>query len=884
MVFDIVVGRNESDLEKFGSRGTIFLGKNYVKMGQTTSLSNKILMDVATSHVILCCGKRGSGKCLHGDTLITLCDGSVKPIKDLEHDQNDILTLDDKLKISPAKKTEFFKRKVKKLIKLKFRSGKEIKLTPEHPLLTIKGWKALNELSLGSRIATPRVVDVSGNNKMHDHEVRLLAYLIAEGHTKKIVLFANSDKEIVEEFRSDLYRLDPSSELIEDKENHYRVSNPNWKNVCLDSSKMIFDRKKGRWAKGSKIILKKRRIREFIEKNGLFGKLSIEKEIPQSILNLNRSKLSLFLNRLFSCDGSIYYNGNRNGWEIDYSSSSKKLISGVQHLLLRFEVLSRLREKKIKCNNKIFKSFELVISSKNIQKFIENIGFFGDKEKKAEKCLNEIRFVKRNPNVDTIPKEIWDTYKPKNWAEIGRYFGYAHPKAMRERIKYSPSRQTLLQIAKADNQESLKLLAESDIFWDEIMAMETLEGDFEVYDLCVPDTHNFIANDIIVHNSYSLSVIAEEMVNLPEEISKNLAIIMIDTMGIFWTMKYPNHRDEKLLAEWDLKPKGMDINLYVPEGFFKKYKDRGLLVDKPFSIKTSELNAADWSDVFNIKLTSPIGVLLERVIAGVKELYGNDYGIEEILRLVKKNKTSLRSVKNAVENRFLNASEWGLFSKEGTEIKELAKGGEVTILDVSPYTHVAGSWSIKNLVIGMVARKLLVDRMSSRIFEELDNIETRSRIILEEKKLEKPLVWIFLDEAHESIGRTGKTPATDALVQLLREGRQPGVSLVLATQQPGEIHKDVLTQSDIVLSHRLTAQVDIEALNSMMQSYLLADIQTYMNGLPRLKGSAILLDDNSERMYPMRVRPKMSWHGGEAPSAIKYRKKEEIEKELGFEI
>ena len=113
----------------------------------------------------------------------------------------------------------------------------------------------------------------------------------------------------------------------------------------------------------------------------------------------------------------------------------------------------------------------------------------------------------------------------------------------------------------------------------------------------------------------------------------------------------------------------------------------------------------------------------------------------------------------------------------------------------------------------------------------------------------------------------------------MREGRQPGISLVLATQQPGEIHTDVMTQSDIVISHRLTAKRDIEALNRMMQSYLTGDLQKYLNQLPRLKGSAILLDDNSERIYPMRVRPKLSWHGGESPSAIK--KKKEF---LGLEL
>ena len=120
--------------------------------------------------------------------------------------------------------------------------------------------------------------------------------------------------------------------------------------------------------------------------------------------------------------------------------------------------------------------------------------------------------------------------------------------------------------------------------------------------------------------------------------------------------------------------------------------------------------------------------------------------------------------------------------------------------------------------------------------------------------------------------KKGKSTASDSLIQILREGRQPGISLVLATQQPGEIHTDVLTQSDVVISHRVTAKRDIEALNSMMQSYLYADILKYLNQLPNLKGSAIVLDDNSERIYPIQVRPRFSWHGGSSPSALKKEK------------
>jgi hypothetical protein len=160
-------------------------------------------------------------------------------------------------------------------------------------------------------------------------------------------------------------------------------------------------------------------------------------------------------------------------------------------------------------------------------------------------------------------------------------------------------------------------------------------------------------------------------------------------------------------------------------------------------------------------------------------------------------------------------------------------------------------------------------RMDARKKEELLALQHGQEYLSYAERKESPIVWIFIDEAHEFLPRDSKTPATDALVQILREGRQPGISLVLATQQPGQIHKDVMTQSDIVLSHRVTAKPDIDALNEIMQTYFLENIRKQIDDLPSLKGSAIILDDNSERIYPIRVRPRFTWHGGEAPTAIK---------------
>jgi len=375
--------------------------------------------------------------------------------------------------------------------------------------------------------------------------------------------------------------------------------------------------------------------------------------------------------------------------------------------------------------------------------------------------------------------------------------------------------------------------------------------------------------------SYTLSVVAEEMVKLPKEVSKNLSVLILDTMGIFWTMKFPNERQKDLLKEWGLKPESLDVDIYTPSGFYKEHKKKGIPTDFSFSIKTSELNAGDWCNTFEIKLTDSIGILLERVLEDLK----GDYSIKDIINVIKKDKRSDKQTKDAAENRFMAAKAWGLFNPKGTEIKDIIKSGKISILDVSCYTHIAGSWSIKGLVIGLIGRKLLIERITARKIEEIKTIKEGERFFTQEeekKEKEMPLVWMMIDEAHELLPKEGKTPATDALIQLLREGRQPGISLILATQQPGEIHRDVMTQSDLVISHRITAKPDIEALNSMMQTYLISDLQKYLNDLPRLKGSAVILDDNSERIYPMRVRPKISWHGGEAPSSVKIKKKLEL--------
>ncbi len=372
--------------------------------------------------------------------------------------------------------------------------------------------------------------------------------------------------------------------------------------------------------------------------------------------------------------------------------------------------------------------------------------------------------------------------------------------------------------------------------------------------------------------SYTMGVIAEGMADLPHEIKQNLSIILLDTMGIYWTMKYPNKEDADLLRDWKLEPKPLDVQIFTPTGYYNKFKKQGIPTDYPFSIKPSELSADNWCMTLGVKQTSDVGVLISDVINNLKEDVG-DYSMDDILKKIKDSEYTNLTKGNA-KNLFLNTKPWGLFNEDGTKLSELIRPGQITVLDVSCYATVPNSWNIKNLVIGLVAEKLFIQRMIARKTEEFNEIDRQMNFFGSEDKEKKdtPLVWLVIDEAHEFLPVKGKTLATDPLVTVMREGRQPGISLILATQQPGKIHTDVMTQSDIVISHRITAKMDTDALGMLMQSYMRKGLTEELDNLPRVKGAAIIFDDTNEKMYPMRIRPRFTWHGGAAPNAVHKKK------------
>lgn len=362
--------------------------------------------------------------------------------------------------------------------------------------------------------------------------------------------------------------------------------------------------------------------------------------------------------------------------------------------------------------------------------------------------------------------------------------------------------------------------------------------------------------------SYSSGTIMEEIALLPKQFSKKLTTVVIDTMGIYWSSKMPNEQQLVLIDEWGLKPRGLEdrTKVYVPFEQKSEFEEADIPVDFGISIAPHEFSGEEWSLAFNLPMTNPISLGLQKTVNTLHER-NEKFQIDDLISKIKDDRTIDTHTKSALDNMLSVANKWGVFGEEGIKIEEIMKPGVINVFDVSRL-RATEAWSVRNLLVAIIARKIYEQRVLARKQEELAKM---GEIELKEKK---PMVWLFMDEAHQFIPADTKTVSTNPLLTLVKQGREPGISFVPMTQMPNKVHQDVISQCDMVIAHRLTSKNDLDALHSVMQTYMREDMWKYLDSLPKWRGSAIILDDNSERIYTVQVRPRYSWHAGESAIAV----------------
>jgi len=361
--------------------------------------------------------------------------------------------------------------------------------------------------------------------------------------------------------------------------------------------------------------------------------------------------------------------------------------------------------------------------------------------------------------------------------------------------------------------------------------------------------------------SYTLAVLMEEMARLDPTIKNRVAAITIDTVGIFWGLKLPAG-DTGELKEWDLTAQKTDVKVLVPKGQLAFYQEKGLPIDGAFTLKCSELEETEWMALFRLSWRDPEGILLSRAVQKVREKIGTYYGIDDIILAIKTDEESNSDIKQGVISRLQMVKLWGLIEKEGTKISDLASPGMITVIDVSSYRQTVGAEGVKDVVVALIGKKIFEQRMLFRKEEEI-------RLIKENKRSSKmPLVWLLIDEAHMFMPKDEENIALPILLEWVRVGRQPGLGLILATQRPEKIHPDAISQCDIFISHRMTSQPDIAAVGALRPTYMHTDIDKLYAEMPRQKGFALVIDDNTEKVWMIKTRPRFSWDSSVTASAF----------------
>lgn len=548
-------------LETHDGRSLLGIETGFFELDEMTS-------GLQNGDMVILAARPSMGKCLSADAEIVQADGSIRTMAQLyAQRQARLMTLGDDWQFGWTEPSAYVDDGIKPVYQVVTRLGRRIKTTLTHPFLTVSGWRRLEELHVGDPIAVPRRIEAFGSQRIGEHRARLLGYLLGDGGlTNACPRFTNNNATVREDFIDAAARFGGLTVSQTDSGGTRAVS----LSVAADHRQTRESRE--RFARGMRHILARRGARRrlaqavnvspatvtnwaagrtvpdqttfericavlempadelasgdialartntpnalarWLDDLGIMGLGAVGKFIPDVVFTLCRDELALVLNRLFACDGwaTVLSSGQA---QLGYASSSEKMARQVQHLLLRFGVVASLRQKRVKYQSEFRIAWQIDITDSHaIRQFVGQIGIFS-KEGAIERVMEALDGRRYQTNCDLIPREIWSRIDAARNGRSWRTIAMAMGKGENHNFhvgRRAPTRDSLYRFGLALDAPDLCQMADSDVYWDRIESIEFV-GMEQVYDLTIPVTHNFIANDICVHNTALALNIAEHV-------------------------------------------------------------------------------------------------------------------------------------------------------------------------------------------------------------------------------------------------------------------------------------------------------------------------------------------------------------------------------------
>jgi DNA polymerase-3 subunit alpha len=429
----------------------------------------------------------GFNKCAKGDTEVEMADGTRKFIVDVR-DGDLVLT-----KNGPARTVGVRPSGIRQIAKLRLANGMEIECTPDHPILTQRGWVNAEELDFTHDFVAIARELPCGSQAVDSHRPALLGYALSEGslgYESHFYLYSRSDEElqdmgrILEAFHNTAARLEPR---VPPRASSVR---PARRDIKRPSEAVEF----------------------LFHDCGLRGQKAVDKRIPPLVDRWNREAIAVLVGKLFQGDGCIHPNTR----SIFYATSSKGLAYDVRRLLLKLGIMATIHEKSFayRGGRRIGFTVNLLDGRNSFGRFKRLIGPHLTTSKRT--ALGELVALYETSRrrfgtsgKDIIPPVLFlDALRAaifKRFATLGdgcRELDLGVSALSGKPWRGGIRRDTLAYLARVLDDPSLQSIADSTTAWSRPKGF-VMGGHEPTYDIEVPGAHNFIANGIVVHNSHA---------------------------------------------------------------------------------------------------------------------------------------------------------------------------------------------------------------------------------------------------------------------------------------------------------------------------------------------------------------------------------------------
>jgi len=453
-------------------------------------------------------GKMGTGKCLHPATRVSV-NGVVRTMEEVWEayagtpvfDGDGEIALPREPLLVPSLNEEsgrvemrpvehLWRQRVREpLRRVRLVDGRTIRTTMAHKFLTPSGWTS--EIAPGSYIAVPRREPAMPDAPAAPLDARFMAWLVAEGHERRSRRYPRSAfMEIAQVDRAVLESLvDPARAL---GMTGLRVADPRY----------------GRSAATLRATAT-RALPALAAAGYAWGLRSAAKRVPTCIMQADDRAARDFLRAYVDAEGSISSEPQRATLEI--TTASVGMAHDLCTLLRRVGVYSRIASKAAAATNgsRIVRTyFRVVVSGSALRAFARHVGC-GLPRKAAR--LQAIVERPGNDNIDTIyiADLIGAAKRVTGLSQggSGNLFSTIYVSGRQPSMNRQTAERLADLLARAGSAEAAHLATrlrsriDGDVFYVRVASVEEEDYEGDVYDLHVPETHNFTADHVVVHNT-----------------------------------------------------------------------------------------------------------------------------------------------------------------------------------------------------------------------------------------------------------------------------------------------------------------------------------------------------------------------------------------------